>query len=402
MKRIIMHIDVNNAFLSWSAVKLLYDGYKTDIRKIEAVIGGDESARHGIVLAKSPVAKKKGVKTAETLLSARRKCNNLKIFPPDFKWYQFMSRKMFELIRNYSPDIEILSIDECFLDYTKVQKLYGDPIKFAYHLKNKIYKILKFTVNIGIANNKLCAKMASDFKKPNRVHTLFDEEVSTKMFPLDVGDLYGVGKKTTEKLKQLNINTIYDLAHTDVNYLYKYFKNQASVLIDKANGIDYSEVNSEIVERKGISNSTTFSYNLTKLDDILNKLQVLTDNVCISLRKKNKYTKVVGVTIKNKDFITKSHQKKLINATNNTEEIFNVAKKLITELWNEEPVRLIGISLNNLTDDSTYQISLFENIVKKDNDDKLDKIIDDLKIQYGSNIINKASTKDIFILKKNE
>ena len=402
MKRIIMHIDVNNAFLSWSAVKLLYDGYKIDIRKIEAVIGGDESARHGIVLAKSPVAKKKGVKTAETLLSARRKCNNLKIYPPDFKWYQFMSRKIFELIRSYTPDIEILSIDECFLDYTKVKNLYGDPIKFAYHLKNKIYKTLKFTVNIGIANNKLCAKMASDFKKPNRVHTLFDEEVSTKMFPLDVGDLYGVGKKTTEKLKQLNINTIYDLAHSDVNYLYKYFKNQASVLIDKANGIDYSEVNSEVVERKGISNSTTFSYNLTKLDDILNKLQVLTDNVCISLRKKNKYTKVIGVTIKNKDFITKSHQKKLINATNNTDEIYNVAKKLIIELWDEEPIRLIGISLNNLTDDSMYKLSLFENINKKDNDDKLDKIIDDLKMHYGSNIINKASTKDIFILKKNE
>lgn len=402
MKRIIMHIDVNNAFLSWSAVKLLYDGYKTDIRKIEAVIGGDESARHGIVLAKSPVAKKKGVKTAETLMSARRKCNNLKIYPPNFKWYQFMSRKMFELIRSYTPDIEILSIDECFLDYTKVYKLYGDPIKFAYHLKNKIYKTLKFTVNIGIANNKLCAKMASDFKKPNRVHTLFDEEVPTKMFPLDVGDLYGVGRKTTLKLKQLNINTIYDLAHSDVNYLYKYFKNQASVLIDKANGIDYSEVNSEIVERKGISNSTTFSYNLTKLDDILNKLQVLTDNVCISLRKNNKYTKVVGVTIKNKDFVTRSHQKKLINATNNTEEIYNIAKRLIIELWDEEPIRLIGISLNNLTDDSIYQISIFDNITKKDNDDKLDKIIDELKLQYGSNIINKASIKDIILLKKNE
>ncbi len=402
MKRIIMHIDVNNAFLSWSAVKLLYDGYKIDIRKIEAVIGGDEVSRHGIVLAKSPVAKKKGVKTAETLMSARRKCNNLKIYPPDFKWYQFMSRKMFDLIRSYTPDIEILSIDECFLDYTKVYNLYGDPIKFAYHLKNKIYKTLKFTVNIGIANNKLCAKMASDFKKPNRVHTLFDEEVQSKMFPLDVGDLYGVGKKTTQKLKELNINTIYDLAHSDVNYLYKYFKNQASILIDKANGIDYSEVNSEVVERKGISNSTTFSYNLTKLDDILNKLRALTENVCISLRKKNKYAKVIGVTIKNKNFITKSHQKKLLNATNNTDEIYSVAKKLIIELWDEEPIRLMGISLNNLTDDSMYQISLFENISKKDNDDKLDKIIDDLKLQYGSNIINKASIKDILIIKKNE
>ena len=310
MNRIIMHIDVNNAFLSWSAVKMLYDGSKTDIRKIEAVIGGDESARHGIVLAKSPVAKARGVKTAETLISARRKCKNLSIFPPDFKWYYFMSKKMFELIRSYSPDIQILSVDECFLDYTKVQKLYGDPIKFAYHLKNKIYKTLKFTVNIGIANNKLCAKMASDFKKPNRVHTLFDYEVKDKMFPLDVGDLYGVGKKTTAKLKELNINTVGELANCDINYLYKYFKNQASILIDKANGIDNSEVIVIPPERKGISNSSTYEYNLTNIDDILKKLHILVDNVCITLRKKNKYAKVVGVTLRDKSFNTRSHQKK--------------------------------------------------------------------------------------------
>ena len=399
MKRIIMHIDVNNAFLSWSAVKLLYDGYKVDIRKIEAVIGGDESKRHGIVLAKSPVAKKKGVKTAETLASARRKCNNLKIYPPDFKWYSFMSRKMFELIRSYSPDIQILSVDECFLDYTKVQKLYGDPIKFAYHLKNKIYKTLKFTVNIGIANNKLCAKMASDFKKPNRVHTLFDYEIEEKMFPLDVGDLYGVGKKTTAKLKELNINTVSDLAHADVNFLYKYFKNQASYLIDKANGIDDSELVLVPPERKGISTSSTYEYNLTRFDDILSKLYILVDNVCTYLRKDEKYAKVVSVTLRDKDFNTRSHQRKLVNATNSTSEIYNVAKLLAKELWNEEPIRLIGISLNNLTNVVNYQISFFENSDKHIRNEKLDKVVDDLKIQYGSKIINKASLINISKIK---
>ena len=390
MERIIMHIDVNNAFLSWSAVKLLYDGYKIDIRKIEAVIGGDESKRHGIVLAKSPVAKKRGVKTAETLMSARRKCNNLKIYPPDFRWYSFMSHKMFELIRSYSPDIQILSIDECFLDYTKVKNIYGDPIKFAYHLKNKIYKTLKFTVNIGIANNKLCAKMASDFKKPNRVHTLFDYEIEEKMFPLDVGDLYGVGKKTTEKLKELNINTVRDLATCDVNYLYKYFKNQASYLIDKANGIDDSEVVLIPPERKGISTSSTYEYNLTRFDDILSKLYILVDSVCTDLRKKDKYAKVVSVTLRDKEFNTRSHQRKLVNATNSTSEIYSVAATLAKELWNEEPIRLIGVSLNGLTSVVNYQISFFENSDKHINDEKLDKVVDNLKIQYGSKIINKA------------
>ena len=177
MDNIFMHIDVNNAFLSWTAVDLLNKGYKIDIRNIESIIGGDESQRHGIVLAKSMVAKSKGVKTAETIRDAKRKCNDLKIFPPNHKLYQEMSNKLFELISKYTPDIEKLSVDECFIDYTKVRKLYGDPIKFAYKLKKEIKDTLGFTVNIGIANNKLCAKMASDFLKPDRVHTLFKEEV---------------------------------------------------------------------------------------------------------------------------------------------------------------------------------------------------------------------------------
>lgn len=400
MKRIIMHIDVNNAFLSWTAVKLLHDGYKRDIRKIEAVIGGDESKRHGIVLAKSPIAKKNGVKTAETLMSARRKCRDLEVFTPDYKWYHFMSQKMFQLIRQYTPDIEILSVDECFLDYTKIQKIYGDPVKFAYHLKNKILKTLKFTVNIGIANNKLCAKMASDFRKPNRVHTLFMEEITEKMYPLDVGALYGVGKRTTEKLKQLDIYTVADLAHANINVLVSHFKNQAQVLIDKANGIDDSEVVSEASERKGISNSSTFSYNLTKIDDILTKLQALTENVCLALRREEKYAKVIGVTLRDKYFNNRCHQRKLVNATNNTEEIFRVAKELVMEIWDEEPIRLIGISLNNLTVSVNHQLSLFENYQTKENLDNLDKIIDELKLQYGSKIINKASLMNINIDKK--
>lgn len=400
MKRIIMHIDVNNAFLSWTAVKLLYDGAKIDIRKIEAVIGGDEQARHGVVLAKSPIAKSRGVKTSDTLMIARRKCNNLKIYPPDYKWYKFISNKLFELIRRYTNEIEIISIDECFLDYTSIYNIYGDPIKFAYHLKSEIYKTFGFTVNIGIANNKLCAKMASDFTKPNRVHTLFEEEIKRKMYPLDVGELYGVGKKTTLKLKSININTVEDLALANIDELSKYFKNQASVLIDKAKGIDNSLVNSKKEEPKGISNSETFSYNLKSLDDILVKLHVLIENVCISLRKQGKYAKTVGVTLRDKSFKTKSHQKKLKNATNNTKEIYDVAKYLVSELWDLEPIRLIGVSLTNLTSNNNYQISIFEDINDKEANIELDKIIDDLKNTYGSKIIVKASLKEVNINKK--
>ncbi len=398
--RVIMHIDVNNAFLSWTAVYLLKSGYEIDIRNIEAVIGGDESMRHGIVLAKSPVAKKKGVRTAETLREAKRKCNNLCVYPPNYNWYSKMSKAMFQIISNYTPDIEILSIDECFIDYTKVQRLHGDPIKFAYKLKDEIYHRLGFTVNIGVANNKLCAKMASDFLKPNQVHTLWKEEVESKMYPLDIGELYGVGKKSAEKLRELNILTIGSLAHSNESYLKKYFKNQALNFILKAQGIDESPVIVEEEESKGISNSTTFSYNLTKEDIILKSLQALVENVCLNLRKSERYAYVVGVTIRDKYFKTYSHQKKLVNATSNTDEIFKVIKDLFFELWNEEPIRLLGVSLTNLTSICKRQLSLFEVEEKVEKNNELEKVVDQLKEQYGSTIIKRASLMDNNISKK--
>ncbi len=402
MKRIIMHIDVNNAFLSWTAVDLLSKGYKVDIRKIEAVIGGDESKRHGIVLAKSPVAKKRGVKTAETLMSARRKCHNLKIFPPNFKLYKMMSNAVFSIIRKYSPDIEIISIDECFLDYTNVYKMYGDPIKFAYHLKDEIYNTLKFTVNIGIANNKLCAKMASDFKKPNRVHTLFEYEVIDKIYPLPIGDLYGIGKSSSAKLIELGINTIGDLANADEQVLRKTFKNQTSYIINKARGIDNSPVNTEEEERKCISNSTTFSYNLTNTVTIYKNLQALVENVCRSLRSEKKYALVVSVTIRDKQFHTYSKQRKLENATDNPDEIFKEIKKLFDSVWDEEPIRLLGVGLSQLTNERKRQLSLFEQSEEVEQISELDKVIDKLKEQYGSSIIQKASLVDNNVKKKYE
>ena len=386
-----MHIDVNNAFLSWTAVDLLNSGYPIDIRNIESIIGGDESKRHGIVLAKSMVAKRRGVRTAETIRDAKRKCNDLKIYPPNHKLYQEMSNKLFNLISQYTPDIEKLSIDECFIDYTKVKKLYGDPIKFAYKLKNKIKDTLGFTVNIGIANNKLCAKMASDFLKPDRVHTLFDSEVENKMYPLPIEDLYGVGKSSSKKLKELNINTIGDLANTDPQKLYKYFKNQTEKLINSAKGIDNSIIMVKKMETEGISNSTTTSYNLNSLDEIYKYLYPLVENVSISLRKKNKYASQIGVMLKDKYFKSYSHQRKLKNPTSNTDEIYLVAKELVKELWYEEGIRLVGVSLNKLSTSLHHQISMFEDVKVVENNNKLDEVIDKLKSTYGNNIIGKAS-----------
>lgn len=395
-----MHIDVNNAFLSWTAVLYLKQGMKVDIRNTYAVIGGDEKARHGIVLAKSMPAKKRGVVTAETLFSAKKKCPNLKVYPPNYNFYKKMSDSMLNLIRKYSPDIEQMSIDECFLDYTPVKHLYGDEVEFAYKLKKEIYDTLGFTVNVGIGNNKLCAKMASDFSKPYKVHTLFDYEVEKKMWPLKVDDLFGIGKKTAIKLHNLNINTIYDLAHTDRNYLYKYFKNQASDMIDAANGKGSDMVVSEESVPKGIGNETTLNHNISNREELEPYLLALSENVAIRLRKQKKYASVVVVTLKDKFFKRMSHQKKLVNATNLTEEIYKTACEILGEMNVEDGIRLIGVRLDKLSDTSLHQVSLFEDLKVREDGNSLEKTVDELKEKYGFKIIKKASLIDNNVGKK--
>lgn len=398
--QIIMHVDVNNAFLSWSAIWLLKHGYKKDIRNSYAVIGADEKSRHGIVLAKSMPAKKRGVITGEPIYMAKKKCPNLEVYPPNYPWYKDMSDKLFKLISSYTPDIEKMSIDECFIDYTKVKHLYGDEITFAHKLQKEIYDTLGFTVNVGVANCKLCAKMASDFSKPYQVHTLFENELDKKMKPLPVEKLFFVGKKTSEKLHSLNINTIKDLSEADPHHLYKYFKNQAIKLVESANGIDRSSVESEKSVPKGISNSTTLSYNLVHKEQAYEILEEISDNLTIQLRREKRYAYVIGVNVKDRFFNSSSHQIKLTNPVNKSSEVYEVSKKLFDELWDETPLRLIGISLNSLTDKGTYQYSLFDNINALDKEDELEQAIDEIKNKYGVKSINKASLLNKKINKK--
>ncbi len=388
-----MHIDVNNAFLSWSAIDLLRKGHPYDIRYTEAIIGGDEKSRHGIVLAKSMVAKSRGVKTAETIKEARRKCKHLEVYPPNFKFYKFMSNSLFNLISKYTNDIEILSIDECFIDYTKIKHLYGDEIRFAYKLKKEIKDTLGFTVNIGIANNKLCAKMASDFLKPDKVHTLYMYEVKDKMYPLDINDLYGIGKKTTEKLRRLNINTIGELANADINILSKYFKNQAPKMIESAKGISSNIIVSKRKEASSISKSVTLPYNLNSIEEINKVLYKLVESISNTLKKQNKYASSVGVQLKDKNFLTYSHQKKLENVSNEINDIYNISKIILKEMYKEEPIRLVGISINKIANKNNYQISMFDNIEEKELDYKLDKVIENINKQYGKNTIKKGIDK---------
>ena len=380
-----MHIDVNNAFLSWTALELLQNGSKYDIRNSYAVIGGDPSARKGIVLAKSNPAKKQGVVTAETLYSAKKKCPVLRVYKPNYSFYQKMSNSMFQLLYKYTPDIEIASIDECYLDYTPIKHIYGDPLDFAKKIQSEIYENLGFTVNIGIANNKLCAKMASDFEKPFKIHTLYENEVISKMWPLQVGELFGIGKKTVPKLEKLNIYTISDLANSDLNKLSKYFKNQAQYLINRANGIDESKVVSTPPERKGIGNEITLPKDIETKDEVFNCFKILSEQISARLKKMGKYALTITIILKDNLFIRSTHQKKLLNAIRNSEDILKIAKELYLEMKYEKPIRLIGIRVNNLTDMVIHQVSIFENNIEESI--KLEKTVDDLKEKYGTKII---------------
>lgn len=392
MERIILHIDVNNAFLSWTALYLLEQGYQTDIRNIEAIIAGDPKKRSGIVLAKSTPAKRKGVKTAETIYEAKRKCPNLKIFKPTYEMYKRKSEELFKILKSYTPDIEKASIDEGYLDYGKIKNIYGNELEFAKKLQNQIKEELGFTVNIGIANNKLCAKMASDFTKPNRIHTLYKNEIKQKMYTLPIENLFGVGKQTAEKLKYLNIKTIKDLATKDEYSLRKIFKNQAKHLIEIANGIDNSEVDSSEYKPKGISHELTLKEDTTSKQELYKYLRILSEMVSKRIRKENKYAKVICVILKDNKFKRYSHQKKLKNQVNSYNEIYNYSKEILNEFYKNEKIRLIGIRLDDLKEEKTYQTSLFDKEPEKD--EKIDKIIDQINDKYGKPVLKRASNID--------
>ena len=360
MERIILHIDVNNAFLSWSAIDLLNKGAKYDIRNSYAVIGGDEKARRGIVLAKSMPAKKQGVVTAETLYKAKKKCPALRVYPPNFEFYHLMSNRMFDILYKYTSDIEIASIDECYLDYTKIKKDYGDEVEFAYKIQKEIFDTLGFTVNVGVANNKLCAKMASDFSKPYKVHTLYEYEVEEKMYPLPIDDLFGVGKKTAAILKELGIFTIGDLAKYDEESLRKIFKNQTIYLINSARGIDNSEVISYHTDPKCISTSETLPVDATSISEVKELLKKQAKKISRELKSQKKYAYVIAAILKNKDFQNMSKQVKLLNPINNHKEIAEIALKELEYIWDKSGVRLVGIRVSNLVSNYYYQASVFD------------------------------------------
>lgn len=429
MNSIIFHIDVNSAFLSWTALELLENGETTDLREIPSIIGGDQKKRHGVVLAKSTPAKKYGIRTGEPIVNAFKKCPTLTLAPPNHTMYRERSRKLMEYLSSICPEIEQVSIDECYMDFSPIAHRYTSPLNAAEEIKNSIREKFHFTVNIGISDRKVLAKMASDFKKPDLVHTLFSYEIQEKMWPLTVDNLFMCGGSSVDTLRKLEIFTIGDLARANPEILTSHLKSHGLTLWEFANGIDSSKVEPIPAQVKGIGNSTTVSRDIEEEEDAHKVLMQLAESVGSRLRKKKQLAGMVSCEIKYNTFQSVSHQTTLPTPTDSTTLIYETACHLFKELWNGTPIRLLGIRTSKLCDQTEpVQLSLFDMMAakpvtgttnehtisvldgscgnnsilyRKEKQEKLDQALDKIKNRYGNNAVIRGSLLETSNTKKN-
>lgn len=405
MDKIIFHIDVNSAYLSWSALDKLHKGSDIDLRTIPAIIGGDMEKRHGVVLAKSIPAKAYGIVTGEPIVNAMRKCPNLTLEPPDHHLYHRRSRELMTLLSDICPDIEQVSVDECYMDYTPIRNLYSSPEDAARIIKDRVREQLGFTVNIGISDRKVLAKMASDFRKPDLVHTLYSYEIQDKMWHLPVSSLFMCGHSSVETLHKLEILTIGDLARADRSIIEAHLKSHGALLWEYANGIDDSEVVTEQADAKGIGNSITLSRDAADKETAYRVLLSLAESVSHRLRTQNQTAGMISTEIKYHTFKKVSHQTTLYTPTNQTDFIYQTACLLFDEIWDGTPVRLLGIRSSKLAADTEpVQLSLFDlpqtiqpaapaahmqpSSKKKE---QLDAALDSIRKRYGDNAVVRGS-----------
>lgn len=394
MDKIFFHIDVNSAFLSWTSVENLKTGSGMDLREIPSIIGGDSSKRHGIVLAKSIPAKKYHIQTAEPIGSALKKCPSLVIAPPDHAMYHRYSQALMAHLYSFCPDLEQVSIDECYMDYTPIASRYESPVAAAALIKDSVYEKLGFTVNVGISDRKVLAKMASDFRKPNLVHTLFCSELKQKLWPLPISRLFLCGHSSAETLRKIGILTIGDLAASDPSIVTAHLKSHGQTLWNYANGIDDSEVITQETEAKGIGNSTTLSSDVSDSSAARRVLLSLSESVAARLREAKKRALCVTVEIKYASFVSVSHQTMLDTPADSTDLLYETACRLFRELWNNEPIRLLGIRATKLcASDEPVQLSLFDLSANADTEkyQKLDKALDRIRSRYGADSVVRGS-----------
>jgi len=391
-ERIIFHIDVNSAFLSWTAAyrcHILGDIF--DLREVPSVIAGQKDSRRSIVLAKSVPAKNFGIQTGEPLGMARDKCPGLVVAEPNYDLYISASRKLMALLRSVSPVVEQFSIDEAWVDMTGTQRLYGTPVFAAQWLKNRIREELGFTVNIGISNNKMLAKMAGELEKPDKVLTLFPWEIEEKMWPLPVRELFYIGRATERKLHQLGIQTIGQLAQSDLGLLRRKLHKHGEFIWHLANGYNADPLVVDPPDQKGYGNAMTTPRDVEDLAYAQQVLLCLCETVAARMRRDGQTGSCVGLHLRTSGFENFSSRRQLMSPTNVTTEIYDTACCILEDMWDRKtPLRQMGVQLSKISENTCRQYSMFD-AADYGRMEKLDLAVDTIRQKFGENAISRAS-----------
>jgi DNA polymerase-4 len=388
--RVILHVDMNSFYAS---VEMAYD---PALKGKPVAIAGNVEERRGIIVTCSYEARKFGVKTTMPLWEAKKLCPNLIVKSPNFDRYRAASIRIFELLKQYTDLVEPVSIDEGYMDISGCSRL-GSPLDITQSIQKRILNELDIPCSIGIAPNKFLAKMASDMKKPMGITVLRKRDVKKVLWPLESGEMHGVGKKTAEKLKSIGIITIGDLANGNEVQLKKLLGINGIRLKERANGIDSRAVDPEsVADFKSIGNSTTLPKDVSNQQELFQTLDALAEKVSVRLKRKNVLATSIAITIRYKDRKTITRSKRLANPVHLKEEIASLSKQLLLKAWNGYPIRLLGITGSDLIeqDHAVKQLDLFS-YQKEAQKEPLLNVVSQLREKYGKKVIERAGLHEV-------
>ncbi|MBQ9949278.1 MAG: DNA polymerase IV [Clostridia bacterium] len=394
MKRIILHSDFNSFYASVECMM------HPEIAHLPVAVTGDPQARHGVVLAKNEIAKQYGIKTGETIWSAKRKCPDLHTVLPHFDEYRRISQEAFALYNSYTPRVEPFGLDECWLDMSAPGMTFSAAEEFANMLRKQIKSEMGLTVSVGVSFTKSFAKLASDLKKPDAVSVISDTDYTEKAWQLPCEALLYVGKSSRRKLNEHGIYTIGDIARMPQEIMRSILGKSGVMLHEYANGRDSSQVEYAAAAHdvKSVGNSTTTDHDLTTRDEVCAVIYSLADKVAGRLRKAELLCSTVQISVRDKNMVTTEKQIKLQSPSDISNEIAEAAMSLFDAHYSAEitPVRALGVHTTQLTSSGeNHQTSLFEDVEKREKLSALDSARDKLRKKYGKSMVNRASDVNI-------